>query len=840
MHMTILRFVAVQVALVLAVSGCESLGGDPARKLKLPANLAIQRTPGEGEGRAQQTEPLGQEATRPPEYYPASGRLIGPGGSGGSGVSGSAGGGLPGGRAPSKEGKYTLNFDDADLSEVAKTILDETLHINYILSPKVTGKVTLQTTRPLSEDELIPTLEMLLRMNGAVLIRNGDVYRIEPDATAVVDAPGAQLGMPGQALPPGYQLRVIPLRYVGVQEMQKILEPLLPPKSIVRADSTRNIIMVAGSAEEMESVLETVRLFDVDFMRGMSVALFPLKNVEPGILAEELDKLLGDINKGPLAGLVKLLPIDRLNAILAVSPQPRYLDEVETWIERLDRYTTKRAGGVHVYRVQNVDAMELANTLSNIFGGGTGGRGGRPSLSPGATGSQIGGSYSGGMFGTGGAASGTGGSGLGSTAGDMDTTSSINSGAGGTGFGSTGGSSFGTGSSMGTSGGFGGSTAGRSGGFGGTAGGRSGGFGGGGFGGGGGGFGGSFGGGIGRGTGAQRGRGGGAADLGNARVVADPANNALIVTAKEQDWKEIEAVIKELDVLPLQVLIDATIAEVQLTDSLRYGIKWYFQQGSNAEGLGGVPGRNVLENVAAGFAASSPYAFHYSLVAAGKDVRILLSAEATKNKVNILSSPSLMVLNNQEAAIKVGDQVPILTGQFGGAVAGGGLIGNNPALSTFSSIQYRDTGVLLTVRPRVNNGGLVLMDLEQAVDDVSQKKISGIDSPIITQRQIKSSVAVRNGETLVLGGLIKDQSDNSRSGIPLLHDLPLLGDLFGSTAKSNNRTELVVLLTPRVVESQRNAREITNEFRRKLTGLYELAPERTVPPARRWTAPLPQ
>lgn len=302
------RLLGLSLGIALGLAGCETLWPEPAKKMKLPANLAIEQVDrGAGE-RPLQTEPLSTAPTRPPERYPATGQLVGPG--------------APGEPVRRKEGKYTLNFDDADLSEVAKTILDETLKVNYVLSPKVTGKVTLQTTRPLTEDELIPTLEMVLRMNGAVLIKDHGTYRIEPDATAVIDAPGARLGLPGQTLPPGFQLRVVPLRYVGVHEMQKILDPIMPPKAVVRVDDSRNLLMLAGTAEELQAVLETIQLFDVDFMRGMSVGLFPLKNVEPATVAEELDKVLGGTAKGPLAGVVRLMPIERLNAILVITPSP--------------------------------------------------------------------------------------------------------------------------------------------------------------------------------------------------------------------------------------------------------------------------------------------------------------------------------------------------------------------------------------------------------------------------------------------------------------------------------------------------------------------------------------
>ena len=216
--------------------------------------------------------------------------------------------------------------------------------------------------------------------------------------------------------------------------------------------------------------------------------------------------------------------------------------------------------------------------------------------------------------------------------------------------------------------------------------------------------------------------------------------------------------------------------------------------------------------------AASAYAFTYSLTAMGKDVRLLLQAQADKGKINMLSSPSVMVLNNQEASMRVGDQVPILTGSVSNTINTNNVV---------QSIQYRDTGVLLNVRPRVNAGGLVNMDIIQTVSNVAPKASGDkdqIQSPTIAQRQIKSQVAVQDGETLVLGGLIRENTSNTRSGIPLLYELPILGDLFGATDMKSERTELVVLLTPRIVDNQVKGREISNEFRRKLTGLYDPGP----------------
>ena len=797
------RYLAIPAAIFLALTGCEALGPAAVKKTQLPANLRIEPINKPSDSRPIESEPLAAAPHRPAEYYPAKGNLLGHAGATIASAPASV---------AKKIGKYTLNFDDADLNEVAKTILDEALKINYVISPKVTGRVTLQTTRPLTDDELLPTLEMLLKLNSAVLIKDHAMYRIEPEASATVNAPGASIAGDGRAIPPGYRLQVIPLRFIGAQEMQKVLEPMMPAKSILKVDVARNMLLLAGSSDELASVLDTVQLFDVDFMRGMSVGLFPIANAEPELIAMELEKVMGDTAKGPLAGLLRLMPIERLNAVLAITAQPRYLEEIASWIGRLDRYSPNRNGGVHVYRVQNVDAVELAKTLSNIFGGGSGSS--NPSLRPGSQGSQIGATSA--------DTPGAGGSGFSNSNGDMGSNTSGDLGLGsssgsmastmGANYESGSGGSSGSSSMGGSSGGMGGSSSsgsgGLDGGFG-SSGGGMGGMGG-------------MGGGIGRGTSASRNRGSVATNLSRARIVADPTNNALIITAKAQDYKEIESVIKELDVMPYQVLVDATIAEVALTDELKFGIKWYFQQGSNAEGLKGVISDSVMNNVTEGLKG---YAFSYSLVALGKDVRVLLQAQADKGKVNMLASPSLMVLNNQEASMRVGDQVPILTGQYGNFTGGSTTVTGNPVYSSFNSVQYRDTGVLLNVRPRVNAGGLVTLDIIQSVSNVDKSQQSKeINSPTISQRQIKSSVAVKNGETLVLGGLIREDNAISRSGIPLLMELPWLGDFFSGTNMAALKRELVVLLTPRIVDSELKSREVSNEFRRKLTGLYEDQP----------------
>lgn len=806
MYTTKTGLLAIGLLSVLGISGCQTLKPATLKKAPLPANLQSETSPLRDDIPPIKSEPLEADKIRPPEIYPATGTTLGAVATGSE-------------TTPHKEGKYTLNFDNADLAEVTKVILGDTLKLNYVLSPKVAGTVSLQTARPLNDEELISTLEMVLKMNAAILVRDGDRYRIEPEASTIAGSVGARQGIPGRSLPNGYQLRAVPLRYVGVAEMQKVIEPIMPPKSIIRADDHRNVLLLAGTSEELEGILETIRLFDVDFMRGMSVGLYSLKNVEAPTLAEELDKVMGDTSKGPLAGVLRLLPIERLNAILAVSTQPRYLDEVETWVERLDRYSTNRAGGVHVYRVQNVDAMVLAETLSNIFGGNNRQqRGGRGSLAPGSQGTSLGMTSSSGI--------GSSGSGLdqdgdslsqsssgsslssGGLSGGGSGSSSLRSSGSSGGLGSSSGSRLGSGS--GSSGGLGSSSSGSGGGFGfGSSGATSG-----------------------SNRSNRTGRGSAVADLGTAKIVADPSNNALIIIAKAQEFKEIEAVIKELDVMPLQVLIDATVVEVTLSGSLQYGLEWYFNHGqgvavlgqktlgispnSNSNSTSDTTASTTLPDInPESLASLAGGGFGYSFISAAKDIRMLLNLLASDNKINVISSPSVMVLNNQEAQINVGDTVPLAVGQsnfFGGNLSGS---------TVTSSFQYVDTGVILRVRPRVNAGGLVTLEIMQEVSTPSEVKVGNTDTYKISKRSIQSAVAVNTGGTLALGGLIRDNRSKGQTGLPFLSKIPYLGNLFGSTKESVDRTELVVLLTPRVVQHRKDLNAVTHEFKRKLTGLFE-------------------
>ena len=625
---------------------------------------------------------------------------------------------------PRGKGEFSLNFDDADLGEVAKVILSDILGQNYVLSPKVVGKVTLQTTHALSKEELLPTLEMVLSMNNAALVRDGAIYHIEPLNEALYSA-NFSSSRQGKF---GYQVRVIPVRNVAVDNVADLIKPLLHEKTLLSIDKQRNLLVVSGAADELARIVDMVNTFDIDILKGRSFGLFPLAHVDAETLIKELEEVFYKKAKGEEGEFFRFIPIERLNAILAISHQSRYLKDIEQWIMRLDRANSANGGGVNVYKVQHVDAVELANTLNDIFGNGSSSStsSSRRDKSPKLANDKK--------------------------AGELTNKSSDSK------------SSFDTKKN----------TPPRS---------------------------------VSSGNSDAK-----VANVGDVRIVADEANNSLIIVATAQEYEIIRPIVNQLDVMPLQVLVDATIVEVTLTDNLKYGIQWYFNHSNG--------GQNIVESndIGALAAGAATGGFGYSFLSKSGDIKAVLNAEATNNNVNVISSPSLMVLNNQEASIQVGKEISLQTGSLGSL----NNVNNTTGASNnvFSQQQQRKTGVKLKIKPRVNANGLVTMEVTQSVEDPGAIPANGTNPSILT-REINSSVAVQSGETIVLGGLIKDNNTDDNNGIPLLHDIPILGTLFGSKTKTKDKTELVVLITPRVVKSRQDAGLITDEFKRKLSGIYE-------------------
>ena len=625
-----------------------------------------------------------------------------------------------------ESGNLTLNFEGADLREVVRTILGDILKENYIVDPRVGGSITLRTAKPIPKSAAMHTLEEVLRMNGAVMIREADgVFRIVPSAVAGKGNATPQLADSSKPLPGGYSIQIVPLKYIGVADMAKILEPLAGEPSSVRIDPLRNMLILSGTQLQLKHMLETIDMFDVDWISGMSVGLFTLQSVDVKTVTSEMEKLFGDKNLGPLAGAVRVVPLERLNALLVVTPQAKYLDQAQVWIERLDR---PGAGGggqrLYVYPVQNGKAENLATLLNDAFSkkGAQGKTTAAASLAPGAQPAEI--------------------KSADSTAAASNEAQPIA---------------------------------------------------------------------------ATRIEYGPADSVGlpqDVRVIADKDNNALLILASPADYESIESAIRKLDVAVRQVLVEVTIAEVTLKDELKYGLEWYFNHGARINGK--------LDTGSAGIAALVP-GFSYSWINKAGDIGATLNALATDSKLKIISSPHITVADNQTAKIQVGDRVPVISQTQT-------VASTTTATGIISSVQYLETGVMLSVTPRVNAGGQVSMEISQEVSNAATTTSSGIDSPTIQKRSAESTVTVKSGETIVLAGLIKEEKTKSTEGLPLLAKIPLIGGLFGTQSWGDNRTELIILITPRVLTDTPDAAAITQEYRKRISGLERMLKSVELPP----------
>ena len=619
------------------------------------------------------------------------------------------------------DGDITLNFANAEIREVVDAVLGQALGLSYIIDPRVQGEVTARTSKPIPRQSVIPALENILALNGAALTLDNGIYKVVTLQQAATGLTGPTLTTRPEESAQGFSVNVIPVRYASAQALSEVLRPFIGPGRVFRVDTTRNLIIFAGTGPEARDLIDMISVFDVDWMAGMSFALFPVQVADSKAVVSDLETIFLQAGQSPLAGLLRFVPIERLNAVLVISPQAAYLDQVETWIDRLDRGGEGSGRRIFVYHVQNGRAADLAEVLDRIFDiGGSDREAPGTGLAPGLTPAT-----------------------LTSEAAPVAPPTAVQEGQAPPPA----------------------SVDGQR---------------------------------ISDQTGITT-----ISEGGNIRVIADERNNALVILATAAEYRMIEATVKRLDLIPLQVLIEVTIAEVMLNDTLRYGLQWFFQSGNSA---------GTFSTLADGAVSSAFPGFSY--VFTPSNARVVLNALTEITDVQVISSPQLMVLDNQSARLQVGDQVPIAT-QSSVSVTDS----NAPVVN---SIEFRDTGVILAVTPRVNAGGLVTLEVLQEVSDVVSTTTSDLNSPTIQQRSIESTVAVQSGDTIALGGLIQDRDEESVSGVPLLSDIPVLGNLFKTKSDATRRTELLVLITPRVVRDRREAQDVTEELRKRLSGIEPL------------------
>lgn len=649
----------------------------------------------------------------------------------------------------------SLRFEQAPIAEVVHAVFGDILKLDYVIHPPVSGTITLSTQAPIPPDQVLLVLESVLQANGIAMVADSrGLYHIgTPEALKGI-VPPPRVAASGRRLAPGAGTVIVPLKYIGAAEMAEILRPVATPEAFVRVDTLRNLLVLSGGRAQIEGWLELVNTFDIDILSGMSVGVFPLRYASvrevqaalelmttgsgasaahrdtglAGQLAAASSPSAGEGARAQsgaplhaLFGAVRILPIERLNSILVVTPRASYLDQARIWIERLDQPSDSGTEAqLYVYRVQNGSAAHLATVLNGIFGGSaTSADGPESSVAPGLKRSQATSAARTGLKGLGGASTGA--------------LPQIDADAGQSQGGQVIQATFETG----------------------------------------------------------------------VRVIADEFNNAILIYGPRSEYRKIETALRKLDVAPTQILIEASIVEVTLKDELSYGLQWYFQD-STRRGLSGAGGLNL--NATGNIGPQQP-GFSYTLTGPLGDVRAVLNALADKSLVRVISSPSLMVLDNHTAAIQVGDQQPIQSAE---TITDGGV--------RSVSIEYKDTGVSLSVTPSVNAGDVVTMRILQSVTEVGPVD-SATQQRSFQHRQIGSRVAVRSGDSIVLGGLIRDNTSRSKSGVPILHELPLVGTLFGATTVDSGRTELLVVVTPRVVRSTQDAREVSDELRERMRAL---------------------
>ncbi|PDT75143.1 type II secretion system protein GspD [Bradyrhizobium sp. C9] len=671
---------------------------------------------------------------------------------------------------------FDLNFESTPVATVAKVVLGDILHVGYTIDPRVQGTVSLVSVRPVPKSDMVFVLENALRLSGVVLLKDTAGYRLTPLGDAVG---GGRVDAAAANPEPGFGISVVPLQYVSAQTLLKLTDSFATRAGSIRADTTRNLLLIQGTGAERRTAVDTVLSFDVDWMRGQSVGIFPISSGSPAPVIAELEKIVDSGENGLSQNVIKFMPIARLNAVLVVTKKPDMLHTAATWIKRLDRNDTARTS-VHVYRVKYGDARQIARVLTDMFLGGSSGNlldSADSQLAPG--------------------------SGTSSTSSVADRLSANgNLGSNSNSFASRGTSGTGaTGQGLGQGFGAGGQANNPNQGQGNNA-------------------------ALDSGRGASSGSGNGQPVMQDVRITPDIVNNNLLIYADQANYRIIEATLQQIDEPQLQVAIDATIAEVTLNNTLSYGVQTYLTSrnlglkpnvgsftgtqattapATTTDATTGVA--SVAGSVTNAFINRAFPGFNF-LIGSETQPSLILDALHAVTSVKVLSNPSLVVINNQVATLQVGDVVPVSTGS---ATV---LTGSNTVVNT---IDYRNTGIILRVSPRVSVNGTVRLDVEQEISNVPQTSANSL-TPTVSERRVKSQIAVANGQTVLLAGLISEQQSGSRNALPVLDQIPGLGDAFGHQSNGTQRTELIIFIRPQIIRNGSDAQMVAEELRSKLRG----------------------
>lgn len=651
------------------------------------------------------------------------------------------------------EDGVTLSLVGASVPELAKTILGDILKLNYTVSDKVKAAITLNTAQPVPKEDLLKILEAILRSEGIAIALENDVYHIVPADAAPAVGAGPKWASAKRRLDVGSATAIIPLRFVSAAEMERVLKSVAPQTSILRVDEARNLLLVSGTANELDSINATVEVFDVDWMRGMSFALLPVESADPETIARELDTVFANDTESPSKGIIRFIPNTRLRAVLVISSRPEYLRRASGWLRRIDLAGQATEKRVHVYHVKNRAAGELAALLRKVYASQVSSRAlVEPATQPQEATSVL----SSGESGDGGQDNASAAQGLSP---DLALALGRQQRSGQTDQGPVPGI-------------------------------------------------------VEASTGEQSADLSADRETGGISIVSDDPNNSLIITATHQEYERMRRILSRIDIAANQVLLEATIAEVTLNDELRFGLKWFFEKGNHSATFT-TAGNGLIGQTFPGFS----YFFNTP------NIQVALNALNQVTTVNLVSSPTLMVLDNKKAVLQIGDEVPVPTQQAQSVLTPGAPIVN--------SISYRNTGVILGITPRVGDNGRIQLDIEQEVSDVKPgtstvTEEGTVTAPTIAQRRVKTAVAVGDGESIMLGGLMRDQTTIDHTKLPVVGDIPMVGNLFRSKSDNVSRTELFIAITPHIVKDPGQIRSVADEFRDRLN--FTTRPQRDGPP----------
>lgn len=680
---------------------------------------------------------------------------------------------------------YQLSFENAPLQSVVKAVLGDTLGLGYEIDPRVQGNISLSFGRALDRNQVLFALENALRMSNVALVKAGTGYRVIP----APDALGTG-SVGGRSAEPGYGLSVFPLRFVTASTMMKLLDGFATKPGAIRVDADRNLLLISGTGSERDAAMQTAQTFDADFMRGQSVGIYPLRNADPKAMIPELENIMHPGGDGADQMLLRFQPVDRLNAILVVTRRPDLLSKAASWIARLDK-TDTNATAIKVYRVRYGEAKHIADVLNSMFSGSPASSDTTGQTAPGAGSQTSRIDALGGLSGLGGGAgspAGSGGGGLGAPAASASVAGSASGGAGNQPFGSLSTATFGqrTGAGSGAPG-----------------------------------------------SAEEPGQQG--ATIAGVRVTADPVTNSLLIFASRDNYKTILRALQELDRPALQVAIEATIAEVTLNNNLSYGVQYFLK--SQDLGLGRDKGSAGLStNAVLNGVISKVLPGANLLLGPDTDPRIVLDALRQYTDVKVISSPSLVVLDNQVATLQVGDSVPVATSSATlVSAASNASTTASVGFPVANTIDYRNTGVILRVLPRVNYNGNVSLDVEQEISSIVPSASADTLTPTVSERKIKSSIAVASEQTVLLAGLISDTQNNTRAGLPIVERIQGLGDLFSDNSRAHTRTELIIFIRPKIIRDGNDAADVAEALRDRIlqsgaipargrSGLRPLAP----------------